>query len=133
MSTLDISDEEPNITTEIEEVSDESEEVPDKEEMPALESESEEEQELKLEPIATEEVVEVAEEEVAVASETVEPEPVVEEPEPEPEVVEKINNCNCSNCEERIKELEEKLNKLINILIKSPSIPPVTRRELDNI
>ena len=38
-----------------------------------------------------------------------------------------------ASLEERVKVLEERLEKLIDVLIKSPAIPPVTRRNLDII
>ena len=95
MSTLDMTDE-PNITTEIEEVSDVSEEEVAVAEEPVVE-----------EPV-------VAEEEEPAEEPTVE-EPAIEEPEPEVESV--IDNS--TDLQERVKELEERLDKLKIMLLNS--------------
>ena len=90
MSTLDMTDE-PNITTEIEEVSDASEEEVAVEEEPAVEE---------PEPVVEEPVVE-------------EPEPVVEEPVAEVEVVSKSS---LNELENKVKKLEERLEWLVDFL-----------------
>jgi len=115
MSTLDISDEEPNITTEIEEVSDEEsvEEV--------VANESVEEHPLEPDPDVEEPVVEepVVEEPVVeepVVEEPVVEEPVVEEPEPANEVVEVVSKSSVNELDNRVKELEEKIEMLIKIM-----------------
>ena len=112
MSSLDISDEpvpveevastsveEPNITTNVEDVSDEESVVSSDEEVAASET---------VEPAAEEPAKEPTQE---VASETVKPEVV------EPEVVEPNEVKSSDNdLENRVKELEERLNHLLNIL-----------------
>lgn len=117
MSSLDISDEpvpveevastsveEPNITTNVEDVSDEESVVSSDEEVAASET---------VEPAAEEPAKEPTQE---VASETVKPD--VTEPEVvEPEVVEPNEVKSSDNdLENRVKELEERLNHLLNIL-----------------
>ena len=83
------------------------------------------------EPVAPEEVVEPAPTEVVV-------EPVVSTEEVVENVKEILNSdntisCNNCNCEERVKVLEERLDKLIDIFSVCISIIPTTRNLIKDI
>jgi hypothetical protein len=133
MSTLDMSDEvvpveevastsetdEPNITTTVEDVSDEESVVSSDEEVakePAEEvAEPEPVQEV-VEPEPVQEVVEEVAKEEAPAEEPAEEEAPVKEPAEEPAIVEESDKVVSSDndLENRVKELEERLEKFIN-------------------